>query len=114
MFENIIGGRKGLDGEAIPKDKHFHFESKDLTTLQYHILWLVIIFCELLCTHSLAITEKVANALSFCVGAANSPFANIEATQICDRQGVSHIAENISSSAGEMSWGKRTVLTFYY
>jgi leucine dehydrogenase len=60
--------------------------------------------CDFLvpCANSLAITEEVATkfpqGLKFCVGAANSPFANAEAKEIFDQRDIVHIPESISSA----------------
>jgi len=60
--------------------------------------------CDFLCpcANSLAITEEVAenfpSGLSYCVGAANSPFANEEAKSIFEERSVMHIPESISSA----------------
>lgn len=60
--------------------------------------------CDFLvpCANSLAITEDVANnfpeGLKYCVGAANSPFANSKARSIFDERGVMHVPESISSA----------------
>lgn len=60
--------------------------------------------CDFLvpCANSLAITEDVAEnfpkGVKYCVGAANSPFANADAREIFDNRGVVHIPESISSA----------------
>jgi len=60
--------------------------------------------CDFLvpCANSLAITEEVAenfpDGVKYCVGATNSPFANIEARDIFNKRGVMHIPESISSA----------------
>lgn len=60
--------------------------------------------CDFLvpCANSLAITEDVAknfpDGIKYCVGAANSPFASVEAKAIFDGRGVMHIPESISSA----------------
>jgi leucine dehydrogenase len=60
--------------------------------------------CDFLvpCANSLAITEDVASnfpkGVKYCVGAANSPFANAQAKAIFDDRGVMHIPESISSA----------------
>ena len=60
--------------------------------------------CDFLvpCANSLAITEEVAGSfpggVKYCVGAANSPFANAEAQSIFDGRGVMHVPESISSA----------------
>jgi leucine dehydrogenase len=60
--------------------------------------------CDFLvpCANSLAITEDVASnfpeGLKYCVGAANSPFANEQAKAIFDARGVMHMPESISSA----------------
>jgi len=60
--------------------------------------------CDFLvpCANSLAITEDIASnfpkGIRFCVGAANSPFANANAKSIFSKKGVLHIPESISSA----------------
>mmetsp|Transcript_8870 Transcript_8870/g.12632 ORF Transcript_8870/g.12632 Transcript_8870/m.12632 type:complete len:817 (-) Transcript_8870:286-2736(-) len=60
--------------------------------------------CDFLvpCANSLAITESVAKEFSdeikYCVGAANSPFANVNAHDIFNSRGVLHVPESISSA----------------
>lgn len=60
--------------------------------------------CDFLvpCANSLAIDESVATnfpkGVKYCVGAANSPFANAKARSIFDNRGVVHIPESISSA----------------
>jgi leucine dehydrogenase len=60
--------------------------------------------CDFLvpCANSLAITEDVAYnfpvGVKYCVGAANSPFANDQAKAIFNARGVMHIPESISSA----------------
>lgn len=60
--------------------------------------------CDFLipCANSLAITEDVAanfpEGLKYCVGATNSPFANVESRSIFDERGVMHVPESISSA----------------
>uniref|UniRef100_A0A7S1BGW0 Glutamate/phenylalanine/leucine/valine/L-tryptophan dehydrogenase C-terminal domain-containing protein n=1 Tax=Corethron hystrix TaxID=216773 RepID=A0A7S1BGW0_9STRA len=54
------------------------------------------------CANSLAITETVANnfpeGVKYCVGAANSPYANERARSVFDERGVLHVPESISSA----------------
>ena len=60
--------------------------------------------CDFLvpCANSLAITEEVAitfpEGVRYCVGAANSPFANEEARMTFDKRGIMHVPESISSA----------------
>ena len=60
--------------------------------------------CDFLvpCANSLAITEEVASnfpeGIKYCVGAANSPFANEKARAIFDSRHIVHIPESISSA----------------
>ena len=60
--------------------------------------------CDFLVPYAnlLAITEEVVTAFPegvwFCVGAANSPFADAGAKEIFDGRGIMHIPESISSA----------------
>ena len=60
--------------------------------------------CDFLvpCANSLAITQEIASTfpegIKYCVGAANSPFADTKAREIFDGRGIVHIPESISSA----------------
>ena len=68
--------------------------------------------------NSLAITEEVATdfpeGLKYCVGAANSPFANEKAKSIFSKRGVMHIPESISSAGAILADSVEVSLQFYY
>lgn len=78
--------------------------------------------CDFLvpCANSLAITEEVASnfpeGIKYCVGAANSPFANADAREIFDGRGVVHIPESISSAGAILadSVEVSTIIVFFF